>query len=112
MQWTTCNVHCCSECTECVSSKAGLTCCAKGGSWEGKCGRPGDTRFEHTWGEGLKGCAKRAALGKGSKGVTQEKEDRLSPLTQTAIVSASSIVSTINQMTVMMALIYCIMMFS
>ena len=44
-------------CAKCVRANDGkVTCCAKGASWEGKCGPPGNDNFEHTWGEGLKVC--------------------------------------------------------
>ena len=46
------------ECPKCGSTNTGVpTCCGKGGSWQGKCGRNGDTRFEHTWGEGERACS-------------------------------------------------------
>ena len=44
-------------CSKCVTNKAGKsTCCARGGSWFQKCGDPGDSKFEHTWAEGLLAC--------------------------------------------------------
>ena len=46
-----------TECTKCMPGKEGLTCCGWGGSWFKKCGDDGDTKFEHTWGEGLAVCA-------------------------------------------------------
>lgn len=33
-----------------------LSCCLPGGSWYGKCGDPGDTRYAHTWDEGVQAC--------------------------------------------------------
>merc|ERR1712032_808464 len=49
------------KCPKCGLSKAGKpTCCSKGGSWQGNCGSPGDAKFEHTWGEGIEVCARRA----------------------------------------------------
>ena len=36
------------------------TCCGKGGSWEGKCGDPGDK--EYTWSEGFSTCASSGAV--------------------------------------------------
>ena len=32
------------------------SCCASGGAWFQNCGDPGDTNFEHTWGEGIQAC--------------------------------------------------------
>ena len=32
------------------------SCCARGGSWYGKCGGAGNTNREHTWYEGLQAC--------------------------------------------------------
>merc|ERR1712224_104151 len=46
----------CDKCV--VSQNGGKTCCGKGGSWEGQCGRIGDTKFQHTWVEGIKVCKK------------------------------------------------------
>ena len=33
------------------------SCCARRGDWFNKCGDPGDSRFEHTWFEGIQICA-------------------------------------------------------
>ena len=38
-----------------------LSCCARGGSWFGKCGGAGNTNREHTWSEGLQACEARQA---------------------------------------------------
>ena len=44
-------------CSKCVTNKAGKsTCCARGGSWFQKCGGPGDSKFDHTWAEGIEAC--------------------------------------------------------
>ena len=51
---------CSAECPNCVAGQSGLTCCGKGGSWDGKCGPPGDDNFDYTWGEGLKACVTKA----------------------------------------------------
>ena len=49
---------CCAECPKCARIKTGeVTCCGQGGSWQGKCGRIGDKRFQHTWVEGEKACS-------------------------------------------------------
>ena len=46
-----------SICPKCSVSKKGQpNCCARGGAWFGKCGREGDTNFDHTWDEGLRVC--------------------------------------------------------
>ena len=86
---------CFLECTKCITSKAGRTCCAKGGSWYGKCGRSGDNKFEHTWGDGVKACAGNAAERKKAKiaqAASKEDEDpKPSLLTQQGAVSASAI---------------------
>ena len=34
-----------------------LSCCARGGSWYGKCGGTGNTKHEHTWAEGIQACS-------------------------------------------------------
>ena len=36
-----------------------LSCCARGGSWYGKCGSAGDENGEHTWHEGIQACKAR-----------------------------------------------------
>ena len=33
-----------------------VTCCARGGAWFKNCGDFGDTRFDHTWAEGVDAC--------------------------------------------------------
>ena len=45
----------CQKCA--VANKAGLlSCCAPGGSWFQECGSSGDSRFGHTWIEGIRVC--------------------------------------------------------
>ena len=44
-------------CPKCGTNKSGkLSCCARGGAWFQKCGDPGDSKFGHTWNEGIKAC--------------------------------------------------------
>ena len=45
-------------CLKCgITKKSGkLSCCARGGAWFKKCGDVGDTKFEHTWTEGVDAC--------------------------------------------------------
>ena len=44
-------------CPKCGSFKSGrYTCCAPGGAWFKNCGSPGDSKFEHTWSEGVEAC--------------------------------------------------------
>ena len=47
-----------STCTKCGTfTKSGKpSCCARGGAWFNKCGDPGDSKFGHTWGEGIRAC--------------------------------------------------------
>ena len=47
-----------SVCPKCVTSiKSGkLSCCARGGAWFKNCGDVGDTKFDHTWSEGIQAC--------------------------------------------------------
>ena len=47
--------HNCSICGK-NDKNGAVSCCARGGSWFGKCGNPGDTRFQYTWDEGLRLC--------------------------------------------------------
>ena len=45
------------ECSECAINKAGKrSCCARGGAWFKDCGDVGDTKFGHTWAEGIQAC--------------------------------------------------------
>ena len=38
-------------------SQAGKhSCCARGGAWFKNCGDVGDTKFDHTWTEGIQAC--------------------------------------------------------
>ena len=45
-----------SECSRCAIHVGKLSCCARGGSWYGECSDPGDTRYAHTWDEGVEAC--------------------------------------------------------
>ena len=52
-----CNYNLFAACYKCGSDINGrLSCCAKGATWEGKCGHVGDTKFKYTWGQGLRIC--------------------------------------------------------
>ena len=45
-----------TDCTKCGVNKSGKrSCCARGGTWFGKCGDEGDY-FAHTWLEGMQAC--------------------------------------------------------
>jgi len=33
-----------------------MSCCGRGGSWFKNCGRAGNTKFQHTWYEGIQAC--------------------------------------------------------
>ena len=46
----------CAPMKGCTKIKCPMSCCAKGGSWFKKCGKPG-TECEHTWQEGIDACA-------------------------------------------------------
>ena len=45
-------------CPKCGTDKRSgkRTCCAPGGAWVKKCGIPGDSKFDHTWLEGIQAC--------------------------------------------------------
>ena len=45
-------------CVKCgVVKKSGKrSCCARGGAWFKNCGDAGDTKFDHTWTEGVHAC--------------------------------------------------------
>ena len=45
----------CPKCS--FSKKSGkLSCCARGGAWFQECGDAGDSKFGHTWFEGMQAC--------------------------------------------------------
>ena len=52
------------ECSKCGNTKTSgkLSCCARGGTWFKKCGDAGDTKFDHSWVEGIQACAGFASL--------------------------------------------------
>ena len=45
----------CSKCGT-IKKSGQRSCCAPGGAWVKKCGNPGDSKFEHTWPEGIEAC--------------------------------------------------------
>ena len=47
-----------SRCPKCsIAEESGKpSCCARGGSWFKQCGDAGDTKFYHTWAEGIQAC--------------------------------------------------------
>merc|ERR1712224_1082426 len=49
-----------NECVQCGTSYVSRkrSCCARGGTWFNKCGDAGDTKFDHTWSEGVQACKK------------------------------------------------------
>ena len=46
------------RCQKCGTTKQSgkPSCCARGGAWFKKCGDAGDTKFDHTWAEGMQAC--------------------------------------------------------
>ena len=55
------DVHVLSKYKGCVRcgtiKKSGKhSCCARGGAWFKECGDAGDTKFDHTWAEGVQAC--------------------------------------------------------
>ena len=47
-----------SVCTKCGTAKKSgkRSCCARGGAWFENCGDAGNTKFDHTWAEGIRVC--------------------------------------------------------
>ena len=47
-----------SGCVKCGTTKRSgkRSCCAPGGAWFKNCGNAGDTKFDHTWVEGIEAC--------------------------------------------------------
>ena len=64
---------CEGACSRCVPSPRGLTCCREGGSWHGKCGDTGDSRYGFTWDEGLEVCGSETHAPKTSKPTRKPK---------------------------------------
>ena len=56
MIWNVCNFL--TACAQCGRANNGdVSCCGKGGSWEGKCGgKVGGSTSQYTWGQGKKAC--------------------------------------------------------
>ena len=54
-----------NECLQCgIARKSGKrSCCAHGGSWFKNCGDADDTKFDHTWAEGVQACKHFASSG-------------------------------------------------
>ena len=54
-----------TQCPKCgLSKKSGKrSCCSRGGAWFNKCGDAGDSRFEHTWVEGIQACQSKSSAG-------------------------------------------------
>ena len=51
----------CSKCG--TFKKSGKrSCCANGGSWAKNCGDDGDSKFDHTWIEGIVACKSKFAI--------------------------------------------------
>ena len=46
------------RCVSCgtIKKSGKHSCCARGGSWFKNCGNVGDTKFDHTWFEGILAC--------------------------------------------------------
>ena len=98
---------CCSGCGRCgYDSKGQLTCCGKGGSWRGKCGPPGNAKFEHTWNDGFEACAatvKKVGMASGSE---SEMNHSQSQRLMTYVVSANTRVTTMVTMILMSFLMF------
>ena len=45
-------------CPKCgtIENSGRLSCCVRGGAWFDDCGDPGDSKFGHTWLEGMRAC--------------------------------------------------------
>ena len=46
------------RCVTCgtIKKSGKRSCCARGGAWFKNCGDAGDTKFDHTWAEGIRAC--------------------------------------------------------
>ena len=47
-----------SRCPRCgtINKSGKRSCCARGGAWFRNCGDAGNTKFDHTWVEGIQAC--------------------------------------------------------
>ena len=54
-----------NRCLKCgIAKKSGKrSCCARGGAWFKNCGDADDTKFDHTWIEGIEACKSRSWRG-------------------------------------------------
>ena len=50
-----------SGCPKCgkLKKEGKLSCCARGGAWFKQCGKPGDSKYDHTWSDGIQACQNR-----------------------------------------------------
>ena len=102
-----------SECTACVSTRAGPSCCGTGGSWQGNCGSKGDARFDHTWGDGLKACAGIAVAEKAENtvgGVQENGKFNVALRTYQEIVSMGSVVDMATGVTLLVGSMHCLLL--
>ena len=96
-------------CPKCgTTGKSGkLSCCGRGGSWFGNCGNAENTKFGHTWYEGIQSCKSRQfpiAVGKhvgGSKtkGSGSSDDNSTSGHWKAAFVAPTMLISSPNMIT-------------
>ena len=55
-----CKLSMCSKCGI-VKESGKLSCCAPGGAWAKNCGNDGDSKFDHTWKQGILACERKPA---------------------------------------------------
>ena len=71
-------------CRECgtIEKSGKLSCCARGGSWFGKCGSTANANVGHTWYEGVQACKARqfqAVLGQQQQQRVSQPNSNVSP---------------------------------
>ena len=49
----------CSKCAI-LKHSGKLSCCSRGGTWFRNCGDAGDSKFDHTWSEGMEACKRKS----------------------------------------------------
>ena len=75
-----------NSCPKCAKHEKNgkISCCYKGGAWDGNCGNPGDTNFDYTWGQGMDGCKSQAQRMGGQQ--TKESLDQSNEINTKQIV--------------------------
>ena len=81
-----------SVCSKCGAiQKSGKTsCCGRGGSWFRNCGSAGNSKYDHTWSEGIRACnslaQSKTAIDQGLTTIIPTAVNRSSPMPMVTLV--------------------------